>query len=300
MGTSKTHDVFVSELLIKHPNLVALTQYCSAHKKIVCECRLDGYRWEVAPHSLLRGSGCPRCSKKERLNTRTFISKLQALNPNIVVLGEYVNTDTPILCQCRIDKYEWRPTPHHLFDGVGCPMCAGVACKTTEQFRREMESYLPHITVLGEYRNNKEPVLCECVRCGHTWSASPNALLCGHSNCAVCNCSSGELKIMQYLDKHNIQYFAQYRFDDCRDVLPLPFDFYLPSQNTVIEYDGIQHFLPVDFGGRSSEASRVAFETGQYHDEMKTRYCSENNLTLVRIPYTEFDHIDTILDKHLL
>jgi very-short-patch-repair endonuclease len=58
----------------------------------------------------------------------------------------------------------------------------------------------------------------------------------------------------------------------------LPFDFYVPSTKTVIEYDGQQHFVPV--WGQES------FENVQRTDKIKNQYCKKNGIKLIRIPYT--------------
>ena len=90
-----------------------------------------------------------------------------------------------------------------------------------------------------------------------------------------------------------VEFEQEYRFDDCRDKLCLPFDYYIPSIKTAIEYDGIQHYKPVSlFGGEQ------AFLLLQKHDEIKTKYCKENNITLIRIPYTKnAEEIKEIIDK---
>jgi len=60
---------------------------------------------------------------------------------------------------------------------------------------------------------------------------------------------------------------------------PLFFDFYIPSLNTVIEYDGEQHFrASTKFGG-------LKFDTTVENDLIKNNYCKENNINLIRIPY---------------
>lgn len=59
--------------------------------------------------------------------------------------------------------------------------------------------------------------------------------------------------IRQLLRDYKVQYIPQYKFLDCKDQRPLPFDFYLPEYNTCIEYDGGQHFFPVNFSGEEAE-----------------------------------------------
>lgn len=54
--------------------------------------------------------------------------------------------------------------------------------------------------------------------------------------------SWGESVIHQVLLAYQIPFVHQQRFDKIRDKYPLPFDFYIPSLNLVIEYQGKQHF----------------------------------------------------------
>lgn len=77
------------------------------------------------------------------------------------------------------------------------------------------------------------------------------------SGCPVCSRSKGELKIESFLLEKSILFKPEYKFTDCRDINPLPFDFYLPELNTCIEYD-----------------------------EIKNEYCREKCIKLIRIKYT--------------
>ena len=79
----------------------------------------------------------------------------------------------------------------------------------------------------------------------------------------------------------------------------LPFDFYIPDLNICIEYDGEQHFEPVDFGGKGKEYAEKRFKAQQKRDNIKTEYCKNNNIKLIRIPYWEFDNVENILKQEL-
>ena len=83
-----------------------------------------------------------------------------------------------------------------------------------------------------------------------------------------------------YTEICDIVYVYQKIFKDCKDKNPLPFDFYLPEYNMCIEYQGQQHYYPVEiFGGKKT------FEKQQKHDNIKKEYCQKNNITLFEIPY---------------
>jgi very-short-patch-repair endonuclease len=72
------------------------------------------------------------------------------------------------------------------------------------------------------------------------------------------------------------------------------FDFFIPEFNTCIEYDGRQHFEPIEyFGGFYS------LEKQRIKDKIKDNFCKNNNIKLIRIPYYEFDNIEKILNYSL-
>ena len=98
------------------------------------------------------------------------------------------------------------------------------------------------------------------------------------SGCPKCKNSKGEDKILRILEELNINFETQKRFPKCKYKLSLPFDFYLPEYKTCIEYDGIQHYQPVEKWGGNKE-----FELIKLRDKIKDNYCYENNLTLIRV-----------------
>ena len=121
--------------------------------------------------------------------------------------------------------------------------------------------------------------LCKC-DCGNEVIKRGRSLRNGAQSCGCVEMPRGEFFIKEILEQNNVNYFPQYKFDDCRDVLPLPFDFYLPDKNICIEYDGIQHYKPVEyFGGKTHYISQ------KRHDEIKNEYCKDNGIRLLRVPY---------------
>lgn len=106
--------------------------------------------------------------------------------------------------------------------------------------------------------------------------------------------SQPEEHINHFLYKFNYHYIRQYKFKDCKDINPLPFDFYLPDFNIIIEYDGEHHYYPVNHGENNKEQTIIKFETTKKHDKIKTDYCKENNINLIRIPYYEIDDYDDL------
>ena len=121
-----------------------------------------------------------------------FIIILNKINPNIEVLGEYKNNNTPILCRCLIDGYTWTPRPKHLLDGKGCPKCgknksSKSRTKTHDSFIKEFYKKFPNskIEILGEYVGAEEYIECKCIECEYEWKITPHNLLKG-KGCPKC------------------------------------------------------------------------------------------------------------------
>jgi hypothetical protein len=94
--------------------------------------------------------------------------------------------------------------------------------------------------------------------------------------------SSNEHIIENFMKQNKIKFVKQYKFSDCKNKRCLPFDFYLPDNNLCIEFDGRQHFESISyFGGIKGLIKR------KINDDIKTNYCKNNNIKLLRISYKE-------------
>ena len=102
------------------------------------------------------------------------------------------------------------------------------------------------------------------------------------------NMSFGERKVKDALVANNIEYVFQKRYDDCRDFNPLPFDFFIPKLNALIEFDGKQHYVPIKFFG--GDLYDVKFMQTKKRDKIKSNYCLNNNIPLLRIKYTHYNN----------
>ena len=154
----------------------------------------------------------------------------------------------------------------------------------------------PDIEILTEFVNCRTKILCRCKICGHEWWVIPSDILRG-IGCPECKASKGERAIRLFLETHSIEYIPQHKYDDLFGVGGglLSYDFYLSNYNILIEYQGRQHYEPVDmFGGEEQ------FVIQQEHDKRKREYAKSHNINLLEIPYWDFENIETILESYLL
>lgn len=149
-----------------------------------------------------------------------------------------------------------------------------------------------------DYSLRETVVICKCRLCGRIF---PTTVRHGEScGCLMGrevqtlehfimnhNCKSkNEQIIYDSLIKLNIPFIYNKKFDECKDQTLLPFDFFVNNQY-IIEYDGEQHFRDISF---------FNFETTRKHDLIKNKYCFENNIPIIRIPYTaNYNESDLLL-----
>lgn len=112
--------------------------------------------------------------------------------------------------------------------------------------------------------------------------------------CPYCNISKGEERIEQFLLVKNIKYQREYIFRDCKNKEALRFDFYLSKYNSVIEYQGIQHYKSIEYMG-----GKTRYDKQLKNDNIKRNYCKEKRIKLFEIPYTEFDNIENVMNNIL-
>lgn len=125
--------------------------------------------------------------------------------------------------------------------------------------------------------------------CGFIWYVKPTKLLY-QTNCPKCakKISKGEKRIEQFLIASNIEFIWQKK--EKIEGHTLFFDFYLPQSQTYIEYQGEQHYSPVEyFGGIEHHQRQVE------NDHRKERWCLKNNYTLLTISYKDYESIEEIL-----
>lgn len=250
--------------------------------KIICD--IHGIFYQT-PRNIINGRGCPKCRNKK--TQEQFIKECNEKHNNEYdySLVKYINVTQKIKIICEKHGVFEQNAGHHL-NGSKCPKCRGFIQNNNSFIKRSKEKHgNKYDYSLVEYKNNRIPVKIICKKHG-IFEQIPKHHLTG-SGCPLCKNSKGENIIINILKELNIKYKRQKTFDGCKDKKNLQFDFYLPEYNICIEYDGIQHFKKIErFGGDEGFKRRL------FLDSIKTNYCINNNISLIRISYK-----DDILEK---
>lgn len=142
------------------------------------------------------------------------------------------------------------------------------------------------------YVNSETKVCIICPTHGEFWQRPSHHYR--RKGCSKCRRSRGECQIFKYLTENNIEFEEQKSFDSCRLKQVLPFDFYIPDFNLLIEYQGQQHFEPVKFFG-----GEQAFKLRVTKDQIKKDWCLDNNIQLFEIRHDQdiVPELDKIINK---
>ena len=271
---------------------VLLGNYKGIHKRTKIKHEECGFVWETTIHSLLKNKNkCPLCNefKDFEKNNKTFLKEVGDITGNeYTFLEKYKKSHTKIKVRHNKCGYLYRTTPSNFLSGKRCPRCYGATKLTQMEFeKRTKDLYEDRYEVLGIYKNMKTKIKIKCNKCGYIFKINPNHFLSGHG-CSCCNLSKGENLIEKWFKNNNIEYERQYSFDKCRYKNRLSFDFAVFEKSKLIllvEYDGVQHFKPIDFAGKGEKWASQRHEITKRKDEIKNDFCKVNNTPLLRIPH---------------
>lgn len=275
-----------------------LDPYVNSYTKIKVKHNKCGNTYEVGPHSFLQGSRCPYCYIKDKRKTnKQFKQEVYDLvDSEYTFLDLYVDTRTKIKVKHNKCGNIYEVSPNSFLHGSRCPYCYGTPKKIDEDFKQEVYGLVGNdYTFLDSYVSNKTKIKVKHNKCGNIYEVRPTDFFSHQTRCPYCNSPKGETIITKLLDIFNLNYEYQKSFDDLKDVQPLSYDFYLPDQSILIEYQGLQHYQPIDYFGGETQ-----FAIQQKHDQMKFDYAKDHGYNLITVPYTEdtFSKIKKYLIKH--
>ena len=276
--------------------------------KYICKKHKNYGIQESYPNNFITSygnGGCYACCIEKRSIAKrkddSYFKEITEKAGLIYIRTEYNNDDrTRIIYRCKkhYDKGEFSTYITNMKNNKGmCPCCNG-QYRTKEDLQNEINELNLNVKILN-YTDYSSPITCKCLICNNTWVTKGVYLTQGHS-CPNCSKSKFELSVETILKELNISFIPQYRFEDCKDVLSLPFDFYLYKNNTAIEVDGEGHYKPIQYSSSWSDQEIYDnFNKTKLHDNIKTNYCKKNNINLIRIPYFERDNLKNYLIEKL-
>ena len=276
-------------------------EYINSTTKVCIICPVHGEFWQT-PNSHLSGKGCVKCVWDAQKNdTEDFITRSRKIHGEkydySLVNYERVDKKVKIICPIH-GVFEQKPNGH--LGGQGCPKCRDDAKRrTTEQFVEEARKVHgeKYDYSLVDYHQSFEKVKIICPTHG-VFEQAPHHHLEGRG-CSLCSSSQGEGAIVKVLYKYNVEYETQYKILLNLTLFgrneELRVDFFLPKENMIIEYNGIQHYEEV----KHFHEKDNGFEKQKARDKKLKKWCKDNGVKLLIIKYTQKDKIEKILKQHI-
>lgn len=272
------------------------TEYINSRNKVCIICSQHGEFWQLA-NSHLQGQGCPECGKvlqgnKLRTNKKLLLEKFSLLYNNKYEYDLEMLTTLHDKIRIKCPKHGWfyQKAIHHL-NKHECPLCKQKGKKyTTEEFiirAKEVHgNTYDYSKVLYTGKENLIEIIC--YKHGSFWQKPHNHINgCG---CPKCRVTKTQLKIFNILcstfpDEVWLWEYSPHWLGNQR------IDIYNPRINLAIEYNGEQHYMPVNtFGGK------IGFEKTQLRDKQKIEKLNNHNCIIYIIPYYDFN-IDNIIKQ---
>lgn len=303
MPRKLTQQEFLERCNLEHPEYTyEKAKYVNADTKVIVTCPIHG-DFLTKPSYFIAGhkSGCPKCNtgfikvvSPEQFKLRCIKKFPDYDYSQAVFKGER----DKITVTCLKHNYTWSVLTKSLIEGHGCPICGRENIKNKQSMgikefvkrAREVHNNKYDYSKV-EYVNSRTKVCIGCVQHGDFYQ-TPNNHLRGQG-CPKCREYKGEAQISEFLKAHNIEFQTQYPIEYEGNIKGFTYiDFYLPQHNIFIEYNGMQHYIPVEhFGGE------LKFQQQKKRDQYVRNYCIENNIQLLEIKYGT--NIEDELGKYL-
>lgn len=281
----KTKEQVIKELQERFPNLQLIGDYVGANEKMLIKCTNCGHEWYAIPRSVKASKhGCVKCGHLKANYEKSLQYFLNKYDSNQNELIEFESCHK-VVVKCKKCGYIRTTTADNIYR-YGCPACGQI--KTHESQKLSKEEFIERaVKVHGnsydyskiEYVNYNTKVCIVCPKHGEFWQ-EPRKHLVDKCGCPKCSSSHGEKLICAILNELKIQYQHQVRINNPYADNNFIVDFKI--NDLIIEYNGIQHYVPVEhFGGE------LKFQKQKQRDQHLRQYCQDNNLKLLEIPFND-------------
>ena len=263
--------------------------YVNSRSKVCIICPKHGEFWQKAM-THLEGRGCKKCRGGNKVSTLIdFIDQAKKVHGDKYDYSkvEYTNSQTKVCIICPKHGEFWQ-TPNSHLNGAGCTSCwkENRVLGKEEFIKRAREVHGDKYDYSKvNYINASTSVCIICPKHGEFWQ-TPHSHLNGNG-CQFCS-NEGNISENKLYDEliHNIkdEIIKQKKFKWLKYKNPMSIDFYIPSKKIAIEYQGKQHFKPVQwYGGKD------IFEELLKRDKQKIKLCEKNGIKLLHFTFDKKD-----------
>ena len=279
-----TIEDFIDKSVATHGNKYSYDKviFKNATTKVTITCPKHG-DFETRPVShYYEGCECPECAKdKERLGLPSFVKRAKEIHGDMYNYDKvrFTSLTESVIITCPKHGDFNQPARSHLA-GHSCKQCS------LDRTRSNLKRFIQQANEIhgstydytkSVYRNSKTLLTVICKTHGE-FVIRPNSHISSKGGCPRCRESYGERCSAAVLDELNIRYVREYKIEGSL----FRYDFYLNDHGILLEFHGIQHYMPVNrFGGLNSYFDTVR------RDIEKIKLAELKNLKLVVVNYKD-------------
>jgi hypothetical protein len=285
------------------------------YSKVVITCPIHG-NFPQTPNNHLKGYGCASCAscasesraRNNHSSTSEFISKANITHNNEYTYekSQYTRSNAKIIITCPIHG-DFRQTANSHLSGIKCKQCALINKQHPDKSNLNQFIIKANVAHDNKYTYDNAVYVSTHTKLKITcpihgdFEKTPNNHINYHKQgCPMCACeltdSKGVVCIEKFLTNNNINFEKEKSFFGCSYKKLLRFDFFIPSKNLLIEFDGSQHFSFIEYIHKTIDK----FEDQVIRDNIKTKFAFNNNIELIRIKYNQINNISEILSNTFL
>lgn len=270
------------------------TVYTIAKNSVDIICKKHGL-FKQSPGNHTTGQGCPYCITRVIVDTEEFIERARKAHGDLYDYSKvkYVDGKGKIIIGCKVHGDFEQAASEHI-RGRGCYECNGIIRLTTEEFIERAKKVHGDRYEYSQvdYVNAHDKVKIICKKHEPFYQSPANHLK--GTGCPVCCSSKGELAINKILTKHNVEFIQEYCIPN--QSYRFKYDFYIPKLNLIIEYHGMQHYVPIEFFGGEEELDKIILR-----DKVKKFIAKELKYNYIEISYKSFkDALEEEFENRLL
>ena len=251
-------------------------------------------------------TGTPLCPECNRIAVKEseFMDKVRKLyNDRFVLLSDYIGGASPVTLGCTLHGKTPYPivvakpssigSSTNKYGSIECKECKRVNSlnkfeNTIYYLNKKRKIPYTYPNLNKEFKKMTEDIPIVCHRKGSNdkehgmfWQTPSNHRT--GQGCPICQESRNEKHISNLLNVLKYKFIKEKRFTETGN---LEYDFYIPEDKVIIEYDGIQHFEPRF--GKSEYSKQDNYNKLYATDNIKNDFVKSNKygLRMIRIPHT--------------
>ncbi len=297
---------YVQDYILRCNGTLLSNSYDNNRTHLSVKCNTCEHVWDITFKNIRKGHWCPQCARNIKY-TFEYVREIIRNKNGTLLSQEYNNSRSPLQLKCNKCGHHWTTKFSHIVSNHWCAKCAGILCKDLSYARKIIEDK-GGILLSTAYINSNTPLLVICCKCNNKWTPTIDNIKAGKW-CKYCSSGKTQKKLFKIVKEIYSTCNAEYDYSgfkwlkNAKNGKSQHIDIYVHNINRsfslAIEYDGEQHFLPINYCGNRSKAEN-RLKKIQARDIMKDNRIKEHPFDIkyfIRFNYRDHINLNDVTKK---